>query len=170
MQIRPSTAGDTDAIIAMYPEVFPDEDLVPVVRELLEDPPVRISLVAVIDERIVGNVIFTTCSVNEGDIRVGLLGPLAVAPDCQQQGIGSALVNDGLRWLEDADFGMACVLGDPAYYGRFGFVQEDHVEPPYPLPAGWAGAWQSQFLGDTATLTGKLVVPTQWQHAELWSE
>lgn len=170
MQIRPSTAADTDAIIALYPQVFPDEDLVPVVRELLGDPPIRMSLVALADERIVGNVIFTTCRTDQVDARLALLGPLAVAPDCQAQGIGSALVRDGLRRLQQANFGMVCVLGDPAYYGRFGFRQEDRVEPPYPLPAAWADAWQSLSLGDTAVLAGKLIVPSQWQHAELWSE
>ena len=170
MQIRPSTAEDVDAILDLYPEVFPDEDLVPVVGELLQDPPVRLSLVALADERIVGSVIFTTCAVQGSATRVALLAPLAVAPDCQQQGIGSALVREGLRRLAGARFGMVCVLGDPAYYGRFGFRQDDHVEPPYPLPAEWAGAWQSQLLGDAATLSGRLVVPPQWQRAELWSE
>jgi putative acetyltransferase len=170
MQIRESTSGDTAGIVAMYPRAFPDEDLVPVVTALLDDPPIRTSLVASIDREIVGNVIFTICGVTGSDASVALLAPLAVAPDHQRKGIGSALVQHGLQQMKDAGFVLVCVLGDPAYYGRLGFVTERNVKPPYPLPAEWASAWQSQQLGDVPGLAGKLVVPTQWQHPELWSE
>lgn len=170
MQLRPSTAEDADAIIAMCARAFPDEDLVPVVSELLLDPPVRLSLVALVDDHIVGNVIFTTCGVEGADTRVALLAPLAVDPDHQRQGVGSALVRDGLRRLQQAGFARVCVLGDPAYYGRLGFKADSAIVPPFALPSGWAEAWQSQFLSDPATLSGRLVVPAQWQHAELWSE
>lgn len=170
MQIRESASDDIAGIVAMYPRAFPDEDLVPVVTALLDDPPIRTSLVATIDREIVGNVIFTTCALNGSDARVALLAPLAVAPDNQRQGIGSALVKHGGQQLKDAGFALVCVLGDPAYYGRRGFMPERNVKPPYPLPAEWADAWQSQYLGGVMSLAGKLVVPSQWRHPELWSE
>ena len=170
MQIRESTSDDIAGILAMYPRAFPDEDLVPVVSELLSDAPIRISLVATIDDRIVGNVIFTTCGVEGSDVEVAMLAPLAVAPDCQRQGIGSALVHDGLRRLREAGFGRVCVLGDPAYYGRLGFTTETKIDSPYPLPAEWATAWQSQALGHAEAGAGRLLVPPAWQHPELWSE
>jgi putative acetyltransferase len=167
--IRESTSGDFDAIVAIYPHVFPDEDLVPVVSDLLEDTGIRLALVATTGDQIAGNVIFTTCGVEGSDAKVALLGPLAVAPDCQRQGIGSLLVRAGLQQLAEADFDRVCVLGDPAYYGRLGFVRETGIETPYPMPAEWDGAWQSQPLGDASTCAGKLVVPPPWQHPELWS-
>ena len=170
MQVRESTAADIPGIVALYPRAFPEEDLVPVVRALLEDPPNRMSLVATIDEAIAGNVIFTSCGVEDSDAKVALLAPLAVAPDFQKQGIGSALVRDGLRRLKEAGFDLVCVLGDPAYYGRFGFVPERHVETPYPIPPEWADAWQSLQLDPAVRLQGRLAVPSQWQHKELWSE
>lgn len=61
------------------------------------------------------------------------------------------------------------VLGDPAYYGRFGFSQENNILPPYPLPAAWASAWQSKSLIDgAATVEGPLTVPEPWQDPALW--
>ena len=170
MQVRESTTADVPGIVALYPRAFPDEDLVPVVEALLEDPPIRMSFVATIDQRIVGHVIFTNCSVDGSDVRVALLAPLAVAPDSQKQGIGSALVREGLRRLQDTGFSLVCVLGDPAYYGRLGFKTERDVETPYLLPAEWGAAWQSQYLDKAPACTGKLLVPAQWQHPELWSE
>jgi putative acetyltransferase len=167
--IRESTPGDLAGIIAIYPRAFPDEDLVPVVRELLDDTDSRLSLVATTGDEIAGNVIFTTCGVQGSDAKVALLGPLVVAPDCQRQGIGSQLVRAGLQQLAEADFDRVCVLGDPGYYGRLGFVRETGIETPYPMPAEWDGAWQSQALGDASTCAGKLVVPPPWQHPELWS-
>ena len=170
MLIRESTRDDDAGILGLYPRAFPEEDLVPVVTALLEDPPIRMSLVAKVDEEIVGNVIFTTCSVEGGDARIALLAPLAVAPGSQRQGIGSKLVHDGLHRLGEANFDLVCVLGDPAYYGRLGFVPERRVGTPFPLPPQWADAWQSQYFDDAAPCTGKLLVPAQWRRAELWSE
>lgn len=169
MLIRPSTVEDAGAIDALYPLAFPGEDLVPLVHELLRERSATLSLVAAIDEHIVGHVMFTHCSVGGFD-GIALLGPLAVTPSRQKQGIGSALVSDGLQRLREAGAKLVCVLGDPAYYGRLGFQQEGHVQPPYILPAEWASAWQSQSLDDTAALAGKLIVPAPWQHPELWSD
>jgi putative acetyltransferase len=62
------------------------------------------------------------------------------------------------------------VLGDPAYYGRFGFIQEHKVTPPYPLPTQWVNAWQSIKQCDREPpLAGKLSVPEPWRQSALWS-
>ena len=113
---------------------------------------------------------FTLCGLAGSSFRAALLGPLAVAPAWQRQGIGSAIVRAGLQRLKDADVDLVCVLGDPAYYGRFGFVPETLVEPPFSLPAEWGGAWQSHYLGDTTVSgSGKLTVPPQWLQPAVWS-
>ncbi len=169
-EIRISNAGDIDAIVSMYPLAFPDEDLVPVVSELLAEPEVALSLVATVGDQVVGHVIFTTCAVEGSDLRASLLAPLAVAPDFQRQGVGSAIVTAGLQHLTDSGVEVAFVLGDPAYYSRFGFVPDSTVQPPYPLPAEWYTAWQSQYLGDTRRSdAGKLAVPSQWLDPALWA-
>jgi len=168
-KIRESQPDDLSAIESFYPEAFPEEDLIPLVRELLADPAVALSLVADVNGQAVGHVIFTRCGVSASNVDAALLGPLAVAPAHQGQGIGTAIVQDGLACLRDAGVELVCVLGDPAYYGRFGFVGESSVEPPYTLPAEWDGAWQSQTLIDGATSCfGGLSVPPQWQKPELW--
>ena len=170
LEIRESVQADVSAIETLYPEAFPDEDLLPVVRDLMQYPAIAVSLVGAIDSWIVGHVIFTKCGVAGSSIKAALLGPLAVAPAWQRQGIGSAIVRAGLQRLKDADVDLVCVLGDPAYYGRLGFVTETLVEPPFPLPAEWQGAWQSQYLDDTtAPCSGKLIVPPQWLQPDLWS-
>lgn len=170
MDIRESTPSDSSAIESIYPEAFPDEDLLPVVRALLQDPTIGMSLVATTGSRVVAHVFFTSCTVDGSDMKIALLAPLAVAPGLQRQGIGTSIVRDGLQRLQHAGVQLACVLGDPAYYARLGFVAETLIAPPYPLPAEWGSAWQSQHLGDVATsCAGKLSVPPQWRHRELWA-
>ena len=170
LQIRESRSDDWSAIESLYLEAFPDEKLLPLVRDLLNDTVVALSLVGTIGTRIVGHVIFTKCSVVGKSVNASLLGPLAVAPAWQQKGIGSAIVQAGLRWLKDSDVNLVLALGDPVFYGRFGFLSESLVEPPIPLPAEWEGAWQSQYLGQPpTTCSGKLSVPPQWLQPGLWA-
>jgi len=170
LEMRDSVPGDLRAIELLYPEAFPDEDLLPLVRDLLQDTAVTTSIVRVIDSRIVGHVIFTTCGVAGKRISASLLGPLAVTPARQGQGIGSALVRAGLRQLKDRDVRFVCVLGDPAFYGRLGFLPESSIRPPFRLPAEWEGAWQSQKTGDMATpCSGTLSVPKPWLQPALWA-
>ncbi len=171
LEIRESKREDSAAIEALYPEAFPEEDLLPLVRSLLNDATVvALSLVGTIDSQIVGHVIFTTCGLAGERVNAALLAPLAVAPAWQRQGIGSAMVRDGLRQLKEEDVSRVFVLGEPAFYGRLGFIPETFVEPPYPLPAEWEGVWQSLSLDDTAsTCAGKLSVPPQWLQQSLWT-
>jgi len=168
--IRESTREDLAAIEALYPEAFPDEELLPLVRELLSDPVIAVSLVCTIDRRIVGHAIYTRCGVVGHSVSVALLGPLAVTPARQRRGVGTALVRDGLRRLQDTDVTRVFVLGSPTYYGRFGFTPERLVDPPFQLPPEWDDAWQSQSVGETLKpIAGRLSVPLQWRHSALWA-
>ena len=170
IEICESMPGDLAAIELLYPDAFPDEDLLPLVRDLLREATAALSLVGIIDSRLVGHVIFTKCGVVGSSGKAALLGPLAVAPAWQRQGIGSAMVRAGLRRLEDAGVSHVYVLGDPAYYGRLGFLPESCVAPPYPLPDEWGGAWQSKSLRGAATPgPGKLSLPRPWLNPALWA-
>lgn len=169
LEIRESGPSDVAPIEKLYPAAFPDEDLLPVVRALLKEAPAVLSLVAIADNMLAGHVIFTPCAIGGRDDKVALLAPLAVAPARQRQGVGSAIVNAGLQRLENAGVAHVFVLGDPAYYGRFGFAPDDSVAPPYPLPEEWRSAWQSLSLrSDAPPLSGKLFVPQPWRQQALW--
>lgn len=170
LEIRGSLPSDESSIKALYPRAFPDEDLLPLVRDLFEHRDSTISLVAIIDSDIVGNIIFTKGYVDSGRQDAALLAPLAVAPEWQRQGIGSSLVRTGLRQLREEGISAVYVLGDPAYYGRLGFSPERSVRTPYPLPPEWADAWQSQTLGDAVgPAGGELSLPDVWLDPALWS-
>ena len=169
IEIRESMRGDVAALEALYPAAFPDEDLLPLVKDLLEEPGV-LSLVGIVEEAPAGHVIFTTCGIAGWTGTVALLGPLAVDPTRQRQGVGSAIVRAGVQAMEKAGASRTYVLGDPAYYGRFGFKPDDAVAPPYPLPEAWRSAWQSLGLGgDTPPPRGTLTVPQPWRRPALWA-
>lgn len=169
-EIRENAKQDSDAIEALYPRAFPDEDLVPLVLSLLKEPETALSLVASADDEVVGHVMFTYCRVADGKSSAALLAPLAVDPAWQRRGIGTALVEDGLSRLRDKGVQWVCVLGDPGYYGRLGFLAERRIAPPYPLPPEWDGAWQSLTLGEAdGHPSGTLAVPVQWQQRALWA-
>ncbi|WP_137176562.1 GNAT family N-acetyltransferase [Roseomonas sp. AR75] len=166
--IRATLPADTRAIDALYASAFPTEDLRPLVRALSETGVP--SLVALHAGDVAGHAVFTPCTVGEGTAPAALLGPLAVAPGLQRQGIGSALIRAGLARLRAQAVPLVLVLGDPAYYGRFGFTMEQGVLPPYDLPAAWRTAWQSRRLAeDGPRLHGLLAVPEPWRRPELWS-
>ncbi len=170
VEIRESAAGDLPAIEALYPQAFPDEDLVPLVRALLAEGPLVLSLVADTASELVGHVLFTRCGLEDGTGEAALLAPLGVAPARQRQGIGSALARAGMRRLEDEGVAQVFVLGDPGYYGRLGFRPEARVPPPYPLPAEWREAWQSKCLkGAEPAPGGQLSLPQPWLRPELWA-
>ena len=170
IEIRESVPRDLAEIEKLYPDAFPDEDLLPLVKELLQETPIVLSLVATIGTSVVGHVIFTTCSVSGNSNKVALLGPLGVVTAWQKQGIGGAIIRAGLQRLETTGVIQVYVLGDPAYYGRLGFAPEADVTPPLPLPEEWRGAWQSINLAGTGAPTrGKLSVPQPWRQPALWA-
>jgi putative acetyltransferase len=85
---------------------------------------ILLSLVAVADEQIVGHILFSPIQLESGEsIFEGAgLGPMSVLPDFQRMGIGSRLIEEGIRRIRQMGFPFIVVLGHPNYYPRFGFV------------------------------------------------
>lgn len=171
IEIRAARTSDLDSLLQLYPDAFPEEDLLSLVEDLhrsREDA--VISLVAIAGHRLVGHIAFTLGGIDGGPANMALLAPLAVASAMQKQGIGKALVAEGLGRLKARSVARVLVLGDPRYYGRFGFETEKRIEPPYPLPAEWQDAWQSLILEETRPARGgALKLPAFWMRPALWA-
>ena len=162
MRVRPEQPGDGAAIRLVHERAFgrPQEaDLVDAVRALDGFEP-RLSLVAEDGGRIVGHVLFTELAVDGTTALV--LAPLAVDPAHQGRGVGGKLVRDGLDVAKQLGYPAVLVLGDTAYYPRFGFepAAPHGIGSPYddagdsfmvvalgdaPAPSGWA-AFPAPFL------------------------
>ncbi len=147
MNIRKATPADRDGVLGVHALAFPESerDLVAqLAADLLAEqtkPPI-LSLVAEVGGLLAGHVAFSPVfTADDRGFRGYILAPLAVRPDVQRRGIGSALIRHGLRLLSEDGVQVVFVYGDPAYYGRFGF-SVDTARPytaPYPLqmPFGW---------------------------------
>jgi putative acetyltransferase len=167
--VRAGTPEDIGSLESLYRAAFPEEDLLPLLRDLLTATPGVLSPVAVVAGRLVGHAAFTPAAVAGRTGRVALLGPLAVAEAHRGQGIARALVQEGARQLSADGVEQLLVLGDPAFYRRLGFAPEGRIEPPYRLPDAWQDAWQSRALraADPAP-RGRLDLPAAWLRPELW--
>jgi putative acetyltransferase len=80
-----------------------------------------ISLVAEIDGRLAGHIAFSPVTISDGTPDWYGLGPVSVLPEYQRQGIGKALINEGLSRLKALNAQGCCVVGHPDYYKKFGF-------------------------------------------------
>jgi len=118
--VRPERPGDVAAIYAVHAASFPGVDEARLVDLLRDAGRLSVSLVAEVDGAVVGHVGFSPVTVASGAIGAGL-APLAVIEAHRRQGVAAELVRAGLAASGVAGFGWAVVLGDPEYYGRFGF-------------------------------------------------
>ncbi len=93
------------------------------IERLRANCPELLSLVAECEGEIVGHVLFSPVAIEGyGPLGSGMgLGPISVAPELQRQGVGSRLIEHGLSLLRQRGVRFVCVLGEPAFYGRFGF-------------------------------------------------
>ncbi len=122
--VRAETKEDHDAIHRVNELAFGRRNEADLVDALRVNAHPHISLVAVVDEKVVGHIFFSPVSVeseNSAFTAIGL-APLAVLPEYQNQGIGSQLVREGLRECRRIGHDIVVVLGHPNYYPRFGFA------------------------------------------------
>lgn len=93
-----------------------------IVNSLREDDQLSLSLVAVEDERIVGHLAASPVFIDGNASSWFGLGPISVAPDRQGIGVGSQMIRHALLELRRGGASGCVLLGDPHYYGRFGFI------------------------------------------------
>lgn len=124
--IRPETEADVEAIRDVTVAAFKTLDISNQTEHLIIETlraanALTISLIAEIDGRVVGHIAFSPVTLSDDTEDWYGLGPLSVLPEYQRQGIGKALVREGLQRLEDLGARGCCLVGHPDYYGKFGF-------------------------------------------------
>lgn len=129
MLIRPEGPADEPAIDLVIESAFAalshaHHTEAAIVRALRADGDLSLSLVAEGGAAVVGHIAFSPIQLDSQNGRWHGLGPLAVRPDLQAQGIGSSLVSRGLAELCLQGAAGCVVLGDPGFYSRFGFVSD----------------------------------------------
>jgi putative acetyltransferase len=126
MSIRAATPRDREAIRLVEEHAFGQQAEAGLVDALVAEGDAVVELVAEEDGDVVGHILFSRLYIQNGGKTVPAvaLAPLAVEPDFHGTGIGGALVREAHIRLKDAGETIAVVLGDPAYYGRFGYTHE----------------------------------------------
>ncbi|MHC4446525.1 MAG: GNAT family N-acetyltransferase [Planctomycetota bacterium] len=121
--LRPEQPGDEAGIAHVHTAAFEGPQEAAIVAELRKIADPYISLVALLDDRVIGHVLFTPVTVrgDSGTSQALGLAPMAVLPENQGSGIGSALMQAGLAACADAAQPVIFVLGAPGFYTRFGF-------------------------------------------------
>ena len=124
MLIRVEKATDREAIYAINTSAFPTPDEANIVDALRDQAQPFISLVAEDSEgEVVGHIMFSPVTlVGSPNLKIMGLAPMAVSPEHQHKGIGSALIKAGLKKCKQLGINVVVVLGHPDYYPRFGFL------------------------------------------------
>ena len=125
MSMREELSSDLDAVCEVHRQAFGADggNVAKLVAALRRDDPNALGLVWTEDGTVVGHVMFTTSLLDAPRqlVEVNVLSPLGVLPRWQKRGIGSRLINEGLRVMNDRGAPLVFLEGDPAYYARAGF-------------------------------------------------
>lgn len=124
--IRCETAADVDAISDVTVSAFDTLEVSShaerfIIAALRAARSLTVSLVAEVDGRVVGHIAFSPVTISDGTKNWYGLGPVSVLPEYQRQGIGKALIEEGLSRLKSLNAGGVCLVGHPGYYRKFGF-------------------------------------------------
>jgi putative acetyltransferase len=135
--IREERSRDREAVRAVNVAAFGGDAEADLVERLRDDGDTLFGLVAEVGGQIAGHVLFSRLPIEtaRGVVSAAALAPLAVLPVWQRQGIGAALVREGLTRCRERQVPAVVVLGDPAYYSRFGF----RTETARRLQTPWSG-------------------------------
>ena len=136
---HPDDTREHSVIRSIHEAAFGRPDEADLVESLRSEGAVLLSLVAGVEQRVVGHILFSRMSIetSNGPVPAAALAPVAVFPDHQRRGIGGQLIRSGLDLLRERGEQIVIVLGHPGYYPRFGFSSEKahSLESPFPPEA-----------------------------------
>ncbi|MDJ0553179.1 MAG: N-acetyltransferase [Microcoleaceae cyanobacterium MO_207.B10] len=177
MIIRKALDSDLDDVLSIERAAFGSGDGAEIVQTLLGDDSAKpiVSLLAFQENKAVGHILFSRASLKpDAPLSISILGPLAVLPDFQKQGIGGKLIEKGLDILSTSGVDVVFVLGHPTYYPRHGFKPAGILgfEPSYPIPEKNADAWMVQELspGIIGNFRGKVICADSLDDPKYWRE
>jgi len=140
--VRGENTEDTEersVIRSINEAAFGGPDEADLVDSLRTEGVVLVSLVAELEKRMVGHILFSRMSIETttGSVSAAALAPMAVLPEHQRRGIGERLIRHGLDLLRGRGEQIVIVVGHPDYYPRFGFSSEKagSLESPFPSDA-----------------------------------
>lgn len=144
MLIRPERPDDARAVWTVHEAAFGRPDEARLVARLRREAHPHVSLVAEAAGRVIGHVFLSPVAIEGGRgpaPSAGGLAPVGVLPDAQTRGTGGALVRAGLEAARPLGWELVVLLGNPTYYGRFGFGPAAPHGLHYESPA-FDGAFQ----------------------------
>lgn len=133
--IRPEKPDDAAQIRSLTTAAFAgaehsDGTEAAIVDALRDASALTLSLVAEEGGEVIGHAAFSPVRIDAADCGWSGLGPVSVEPNRQGSGIGAALIREGLERLRQKGAQGCVVLGDPAYYSRFGFAGDPALTYP----------------------------------------
>lgn len=179
MEFLNGSGGDEQRIVGLFEAVFTSSEgaeegaaIGRLVRNLLRDTPSEdiYIFVGIDNADLAGGAIFSRLTYADDLRQVFILSPMAVATEWQGKGVGQALLNHALTALRMSGVDVVITYGDPAFYGKVGFValREADAAPPLPLslPEGWIG--QSLKGAKLAPLQGASTCVSALRDPDFW--
>jgi putative acetyltransferase len=135
VEIREERPDDVAAVRDLNRRAFGQDQESNIVDALRANGAALLSLVATVNDRVVGHIMYSPLSIG-GNVKGAALGPMGVLPEYQRQGIGGKLIEAGNRKLKDADCPFIIVVGHADYYARFGFrpAREHGIKCQWDVP------------------------------------
>lgn len=177
--IRKAEPSHRPVILEINRKAFGRDSEAELTDDLLSDPTAQpiLSLLACKDESPIAFILFSRAYLETEDALpvCYILGPLAVLPAYQNQGVGGLLIQAGLEILQHDGCDLVFVLGHPSYYSRFGFQSDAGARgfsPPHRIAEKDRNAWMylEFFPAETEHLKGVVRCCRTMDHPEAWRE
>jgi len=144
LTVRPERLEDVPLVRILNEHAFEQPAEAEIVDKLRHACPEMLSFVAEDEGRVVGHILFTPAVIKSSKklVQGMALAPMAVLPERQREGIGTKLVEHGLKVLQERSCPFVIVLGHPDYYPRFGF----DLASRYSITCQWEGVPDEAFM------------------------